>query len=94
MLTEHRGALIWMRGDWHGDKAEPLEARSPIRRGRHCPSPELADELRAVLGWPHAREIDLGLELERLGTVVLSSPSCSNSYLPCKTQGGYHSMGM
>jgi hypothetical protein len=79
--TEHRAAIIWTRGAWHDDKAAVVEARSPVnaagiaevrelfayqeRRFGHGVH-ELADELQAMLDWPDAREVDLGLELERL----------------------------
>jgi hypothetical protein len=80
-LTEHRAAVIWTRGAWHPDKAQPFE--SPInaqgivevrklfayQEERFLAGlQELANELQAILGWPDGREADLGLELERLGT--------------------------
>jgi hypothetical protein len=79
--TEHRAAIVWTRGAWHEDRAASLEARSPVNAPGIIEArelfdyqeerfrsgvEELADKLQAMLGWPDAREIDLGLELERL----------------------------
>jgi hypothetical protein len=82
-LTEHRASVIWTRGALLDDRAAIVEARSPIntagvaevrelftfqeeRFGEHLQ--RLIEILQAELGWPDAREVDLGLELERLGT--------------------------
>jgi hypothetical protein len=82
-LTEHRAAVIWTRGAWHQDKAIVVEARSPIhvpgilevqelfehqKERFRDGSQDLVDKLQPVFGWPDAREVDLGLELERLET--------------------------
>jgi hypothetical protein len=79
--TEHRAAIVWTRGGWHEDRAASLEARSPVNAPGivevrelfayqeerfQTGVEELADELQTILRWPDARELDLGLELERL----------------------------
>jgi hypothetical protein len=79
--SEHRAAIIWTRGAWHDERAAVVEARSPVnaqgivevrelfayQKDRFRAGVEaLADDLQRMLGWPDAREVDLGLELERL----------------------------
>jgi len=82
-LTQHRATIVWTRGAWHEDRPAMVEARSPINAPGIVEARELfayqgkrfrehleklLTELQGVLGWPDAREVDLGLELERLGT--------------------------